>query len=256
SVDPGARLSMDGITYGYGPQSVGGWEKTRTYAEVLQDWKGWQDEGIMDTVVAMNYKRNWMPDQAQMYSEWTEVLADYQGDRQAVIGPALYLNSVSDSVAQVREALRPTAAGNTAAGWSGYSYANPSREALGQPADVKDAERDKLAAALTTGEDAPFADDAAVPVMPWKADPTEGHIAGRVTTDDTAADQATVVLRPLGAGEVQRRSTDGDGWYGFVHLAPGRYLVRVELPDGTAGDPARVVTVKAGKISTADIALS
>ncbi|MER7335224.1 MULTISPECIES: family 10 glycosylhydrolase [unclassified Micromonospora] len=130
-VDPQARLSMDGITYSYGPQTMGGWEKTRPYAEVLQDWKGWLAEGIMDTVVAMNYKRNWMPDQKQMYDEWTEVLADWQGDRQAVIGPALYLNDIPDSVEQVRRALAPTAAGNTAAGWSGYSYANPTRAGVG-----------------------------------------------------------------------------------------------------------------------------
>ncbi|MGH3648142.1 MAG: glycoside hydrolase family 10 protein, partial [Micromonosporaceae bacterium] len=217
--DPQARLSMDGITYGFGPQTMGSWEKTRTYAEVLQDWKGWQDEGIMDTVVAMNYKRNWMPDQAQMYAEWNEVLADWQGDRQAVVGPALYLNAISDSVEQARLALRPTAAGNTVAGWSGYSYANPSMAGVGKPSSVRDAERDKLAAALTTGADAPFAGDAAVPAMPWKADATEGHIAGRVTVDGTALDQATVILQPLsGHNEVQRRLADGDGWYGFVHL--------------------------------------
>ena len=97
-VDRQVRLSMDGITYSFGPQTMGSWEQTRPYAEVLQDWKGWQDEGIMDTVVAMNYKRNWLPDQKQMYEEWKEVLADWQGDRQAVIGPALYLNSISDSL--------------------------------------------------------------------------------------------------------------------------------------------------------------
>ena len=88
-VDPQARLSMDAITYGNGPQAVGGWEATRTYAEVLQDWVGWLDEGIMDTAVTMNYKRNWMPAQKQMYSEWAEFLADNQGQRPAVNGPGL-----------------------------------------------------------------------------------------------------------------------------------------------------------------------
>ncbi|MGH3647885.1 MAG: carboxypeptidase-like regulatory domain-containing protein, partial [Micromonosporaceae bacterium] len=85
---------------------------------------------------------------------------------------------------------------------------------------------------------------------------TEGHIAGRVTVDGTALDQATVILQPLsGHNEVQRRLADGDGWYGFVHLKPGRYLVRVERPDGTAGNLARVVEVTAGEISTADLTL-
>ncbi len=247
-----ARLSMDGITYGFGPQSVGGWEKTRTYAEVLQNWKGWMEEGIMDTVVAMNYKRNWMPDQKQMYDEWTEVLADYQGDRQAVNGPALYLNEVSDALEQVRTGLAPTPAGNRVAGWSGYSYANPSMTANGAPADVKDAERDRLAAALTEGPDAPFHNEAVVPVMPWKADPSDGHIAGRITLGDGAFDQARVTVRPLFDGPAQTRLADGDGWFGFVHLTPGRYLVRVTLPDGTDGAPAQVVRVTRGGMATAD----
>ncbi|WP_144121064.1 family 10 glycosylhydrolase [Catellatospora sichuanensis] len=253
--DPQARLSMDGITYGFGPQSVGGWEKTRTYAEVLQDWKGWLSEGIMDTVVAMNYKRNWMPDQKQMYDEWTEVLADWQGDRQAVVGPALYLNSVPDSLAQVRSALAPTAAGNTAAGWSGYSYANPSMAGVGQPAAVRDGERAKLVEALTVGPNAPFADEAVVPTMPWKASPTDGHVAGRVALrDGTALDQVTVSLKPiLGHGVTQTRRTDGDGWFGFVHVESGLYFVTVALPDGTVGRSLAVVRVSNGKIADADL---
>lgn len=132
-VDPQARLSMAGVTYGFGPQGVGGWEQTRTFAEVLQDWRAWLAEGIMDTMVAMNYKRNWLPPQDEMFSQWSEFLADNQAARQAVDGPALYLNSVEDSVEQVHEIIEPTAAGNVAAGWSGYSYANPSNAFVDGP---------------------------------------------------------------------------------------------------------------------------
>ncbi len=253
-VDPRARLSMDGITYSYGPQTMGGWEKTRPYAEVLQDWKGWQAEGIMDTVVAMNYKRNWMPDQKQMFDEWTEVLADWQGERQAVVGPALYLNDIPDSVTQVRTALAPTAAGNTVAGWSGYSYANPTRAGVGQSAAVRDAERDLLVQALTQGPDAPFANEAVVPSMPWKYTPSEGPVAGRVTLrDGTPLDQIKVTLQPLTTGgPAVSRLADGDGWFGFVHLDPGFYLVQIELPNGTVGRPVAVARVTAGGVAKTD----
>ncbi|MFJ8581113.1 family 10 glycosylhydrolase [Micromonospora sp. NPDC093277] len=254
-VDRQARLSMDGITYSFGPQTMGGWEKTRPYTEVLQDWKGWMAEGIMDTVVAMNYKRNWMPDQKQMYDEWTEVLADWQGERQAVIGPALYLNDISDSVEQVRLALASTASGNSAAGWSGYSYANPTQAGVNQSPSVRSAERDRLAQALTTGPDAPFANKAAVPVMPWKASPTEGHISGRVTLrTGTPLDQVRVTLRPLTAnGAPITRLADGDGWFGFVHLRPGVYQVQVDLPNGVVGQPIAVAKVRAGAVSKVDL---
>ncbi len=246
-VDPTARLSNDAITYGFGPQSVGGWENTRTYAEVLQDWKGWLDEGILDTAVAMNYKREWEPDQAQMYDEWNEVLADWQGDRQAVSGPALYLNEIDDSVQQAQDLLEPTEAGNTVAGWSGYAYASPSLAAAEGDAD---AERDALAEALTTGDDAPFAEEAAVPSMPWKENPTTGNVAGSLTLrDDTALTDVDVTLRPVAHdGDEMTRTTDGSGWFGFVDVEPGVYLVEVELPDGVVGQPVSAVRVRAGDL--------
>ncbi|NED98925.1 family 10 glycosylhydrolase [Phytoactinopolyspora halotolerans] len=256
-VDPAARLTMDAITYGFGPQSVGGWENTRTYAEVLQDWRGWQDEGIMDTVVAMNYKREWMPDQARMFEEWNEVLADWQGDRQSVSGPALYLNEIEDSLQQVQDLLTPTDAGNTVVGWSGYSYANPSMTAAGSsdPA-VKDAERAALAEALTEGDNAPFAEPAAVPSMPWKENPTDGHVSGElVTKGGEPLNGVKVTLQPLtGGGEKLTRSSDGSGWFGFAHVPSGRYLVRIELPDGVVGKPVTYVQVTDGEIATAELA--
>lgn len=252
-VDPQARLSMDAITYAYGPQTMGSWEQTRPYAEVLQDWKGWLDGGFMDTAVAMNYKRNWMPEQAQMYDEWSEVLADWQGDRQTVNGPALYLNSIEDSVVQAELALTPTDAGNTVAGWAGYSYANPSMEYVDGPIESRDAEREALAAALTSGDDALFGEPAAVPEMPWKADPTEGHVVGELTLrDGSPLANVAVTLSPIvGGGESQTLRTDGDGWFGFVHAEPGRYLVTLDLPSGVVGPPLRVVNVTAGEIAEA-----
>ncbi len=247
---PSVRLSMDAITYGFGPQTTGGWETTRTYREVLQDWAGWLDEGIMDTVVAMNYKRDWQPDQARMFAEWSEFLADSQGERQAVNGPALYLNSVSDSVRQAHLALAPTTAGNTAAGWSGYSYANPSMDV---PDEGREAEQDRLAAALTTGPEAPFAERADVPGMPWKDRPGEGHVTGVLTLrDGTPLDGAEVTLIPLfPGGEAQTRRADGSGWFGFAHVDPGLHLARVDLPRGVVGAPVVPVEVERGAIAEA-----
>jgi len=256
-VDREARLSINGITYAYGPQTMGGWEQTRPYAEVLQDWKAWLDEGIIDTNTAMNYKREWMPDQAQMYEEWNEVLADWQEDRQSVIGPALYLNDIDDSVQQVRDALATTEAGNAAVGWSGYSYASPSLAGTGSGTATADAERAELEAALTEGPDAPFAEEAAVPAMPWKEQPELGHLVADATlTDGTPLDQVEVsVVRLGGSGEPGSRLTDGSGWAGFVDLEPGRYRVRVERPDGVGGRPVDIVEVRAGQVTEATFGL-
>jgi uncharacterized lipoprotein YddW (UPF0748 family) len=250
--DPDVAVSVNATTYAYGPQSYGGWEGARPFANVLQDWRAWMEEGIVDLNVAMNYKREWVPAQVQMFDEWTEALADFQYGRHAVNGPALYLNDVEHSIAQARRTFEPSAAGNALAGWSGYSYANPSQTATAGSAAVKDAERDALIAALTTddpeGASPLFAEPAAVPDMPWKTAPTTGHLAGTVTVDGDVADQVEVTVRPLGhGGEVRTALTDGSGWFGLVDLAPGRYQVRVD-DSGVEGPRNRVVTVTAGDL--------
>ncbi|KGJ72608.1 hypothetical protein GY21_14335 [Cryobacterium roopkundense] len=250
-VDASDRLSINGITYAYGPASYGGWENARPYANVMQDWKGWLDEGIVDTVTAMNYKREWMPEQARMFDEWNTALAEYGAGRHVVSGPALYLNGIDDSVQQAHDVVD---AGLD--GWMGYSYANVSLDATASadPA-VKEAERDALAAALRADV---FTTDADVPVMEWKATPTTGLLAGTVATSGVAAAQVAVQVTPVSRptdktlGEAITLQTDGSGWFAAVDLAPGTYRVQVQ----NAGTPGfTVVRVKAGQIAEADIRL-
>ena len=256
-VDPSVTLSVDAVTYAFGPQTYGSWEQTRPYAETLQDWRGWMEDGIIDLLVPMNYKRNWMQDQAQMFSEWTEFIADNQYDRLALNGPALYLNDIDDSIAQARETFEPSAAGNTIAGWSGYSYANATQTATGSPdPEVKRAERAALAEALTVdspdGQDPIFAEPADTPEMPWKA--SEAHVAGQITPRsgrhgaETARDGATVELRRDG-DVVVTTSADGSGHFGFLDVDPGRYEVRL-LGDEFRGGTTRRVNAVEGQVVT------
>lgn len=240
-IDPLARLSIDGITYGFGPVSHDdGFEGTRTYANVSQDFRSWLDEGIIDTVTAMNYKRNWMDDQARMFAEWNDALVEYRAGRHVVNGPALYLNEIEDSVAQAHQTID---AGFD--GWSGYSYANASLTAneSGSSA-VKDAERQALAEAL---REEVFAADAAVPEMDWKTNPTDGHLSGTFLADeDGRIDGVTVTIEAVD-GEAAQARTDGSGWFGAVDLAPGEYVV-----SATGAEPAEV-TIAAGEVARVEL---
>ena len=242
--DPSDRLSVNGTTYAYGPVSYGGWEGARPFMNVLQDWKGWLDEGTVDTVTAMNYKREWVPEQARMFDEWNDALAEYAAGRHVVSGPALYLNEIPDAVQQARDVVN---AGLD--GWMGYSYANPSKTATvsGNQA-VKNSERQALAAALKAEV---FAASALVPVMDWKTVPTAGLVTGTVVVrDGSVADQVDVMIHPIGQtpGERTVVRTDGSGWFGAVDLAPGRYRVQVVEP-GAKGTPSRIVGIRAGEIT-------
>ena len=244
AADPTDRLSVNGTTYAYGPVSYGGWENARPYTNVLQDWKGWLAEGTVDTVTAMNYKRDWMPEQARMFDEWNGALAEYAAGRHVVSGPALYLNNIPNAVQQARDI---TDAGLD--GWMGYSYANASitATASGDQA-VKDNERGALAAALKAEV---FTGGAKVPVMDWKTTPTTGLIAGTVTArDDSVVDQFDVSIHPIVGtpGQKQVIRTDGSGWFGAVNLAPGTYRMQVVEP-GAEGTAATIVRVEVGVIT-------
>ncbi|MDN5855435.1 MAG: family 10 glycosylhydrolase [Actinomycetia bacterium] len=245
-IDRSDRLSINGITYAFGPQTYGGWKQTRPYTNVLQDWKGWLDEGIIDTVTAMNYKREWMDDQARMFLEWNRALANYRGDRHVVSGPALYLNEIDDAVKQAKQVDSMPIDG-----WAGYSYANPSKRAAeSSDPEVKDSERDALATAL---REEVFTDDAAVPEMTWKTDPQAGQLSGMVRAPRHREDQLDVRLAPIGQTPGHKRivRTDGSGWFGVVDLAPGRYRVKV-VEKGSRSRTARV-RVRAGKVASVDL---
>ncbi|MFE9938520.1 hypothetical protein [Streptomyces hirsutus] len=114
-------------------------------------------------------------------------------------------------------------------------------------------ERAELVQALTQGEDAPFKDEAAVPGMPWKAAPRDGHVTGRLALRGGGPlDQVPVTLAPLtGGGEKTVRLSDGSGWFGFAHVEPGVYVLTLSLPEGVIGAPATVVKVRKGGIAKA-----
>ncbi|MCG8349005.1 MAG: family 10 glycosylhydrolase [Chloroflexales bacterium] len=263
ALKPDVRISADTITYGYGPESQGGWEQTRTYAEVLQDWRGWMEEGILDLNMPMNYKREHFTtepnNQQRMYEEWNEFIKDHQYERQAVIGSALYLNYVEGSVAQIRKTQTPSAAGNTAHGWVGYSYRTPDAE-TNTGTRPGDASRAELIRALTAPSEYDpltppvFANAAAIPGMPWKAQATSGHIKGVVQNPDGAPfDQVRVYLYdPRHRTIVDSRLTDGSGWFGFVDLEPGRYRLVVDPTRARIGRIANAV-VSAGHVTTVDL---
>ncbi|HUG06928.1 MAG TPA: family 10 glycosylhydrolase [Candidatus Limnocylindria bacterium] len=253
AIRPSVRVSADTITYGFGPQTQGGFQNTRAYAEQLQDWDGWMREGILDLNIPMNYKRDQTSpsDQRRMYQEWSDFTKDQQYGRQAVVGSAPYLNDIAATVRQVRTAVAPSSAGNYGAGWVGYSYRTPdSMTNAGTRSSA--ASRAELERALTQVSSYDpltppvFASSANIPPMTWKTQPTTGHLRGIArASNGTILAQTTVLLFSASSGAIVRSlKTDGGGWFAFVDLAPGSY--RVEVSGGTLGS----ADVVAGRLTT------
>ncbi len=266
AIKPHVRVSADTITYGSPSEDVVGWTQTRPYVEVLQDWRGWMEEGILDLNIPMNYKREQATTEPnnfrRMYEEWNAFIKDNQYQRHAAIGTALYLNPIGDSVVQIRKALSPSPAGNRALGWVGFSYRTP--DALVDERRRRPEEgRLELTRALTQASEYDpgpipvFAAPAPIPLIPWKLQPTTGHFSGMLWTSELIhADQVWVDLYNAATNaHVASRRTDGSGWFGFVDLSPGEYKVSVEASQGM-GTASAVVTVVAGRVTSVSLTLA
>ena len=254
AIRPSIRISADTITYGSGPQSVGGWERTRTYAEVLQDWVGWLREGIIDINIVMNYKRDTDATQRSWYAQWADFTKDSQFQRASVVGSALYLNDIPSSIRQVRTAVAASTAGLPSAGWAGYSYRTPDA-ATDAGTRTGAAARAQLINALTKpSTDDPitpavFATAVPAPTLPWKDQPTLGQLRGTATdVSGTPIAQAAITLYDANNNIVARRTTDAFGWFGVVDLVPGTY--RAAIDSTRAAASTGLVTVAAGQVAS------
>ena len=100
-----------------------------------------------------------------------------------------------------------------------------------------------------------FANQAAVPEMTWKTQPTKGHLMGTVRTPDGVAfDQVRVYLYDAETDVLlASRLTDGYGRFGFVDLAPARYKVMVDRARAHGYQQVDVARVRAGEVAVMEL---
>lgn len=119
-------LSSAVITWSPGPPTPdrAGFQRTRAYNQVLQDWDGWARTGIIDAVFPMNYFRGDLTAQARDHELWLAHQGRLTADVAAKIvsGPAGYLNTPATTVDQVVNGLRRTN------GAMVYSFNQPTKD--------------------------------------------------------------------------------------------------------------------------------
>ncbi|MGH9937631.1 MAG: hypothetical protein ACREAM_15390, partial [Blastocatellia bacterium] len=195
-----------------------------------------------------------------------------------------FINSIEGTIRQVRKTFAPSQTGNRAAGVVFFSLANANEAVAANPLS-NPAGRDtprrsfaEFASGLTTGRsvdgsqsyespganDPPvFAESATIPVLPWKASPQAGHLMGMIKNKNGEAVDASEVLitriadgatPPAGRTNVVT-ATDGNGFYGGVDLAPGRYRVTVNPAGEPPYTPDCTPTVFAGLVTSFDLLL-
>ena len=122
AIKPNIAVTAAVVTWGQGPQTADDWQSQPPYASVLQDWRAWLQQGIVDYLLPMNYYRE-NGQQAMWFDNWTQWQVTYAGRRNVVLGLGSYLNSEEDVLAQL---TRARALG--ALGVALYSYAVPAAD--------------------------------------------------------------------------------------------------------------------------------
>jgi hypothetical protein len=256
AIKPWVKISADTITWGNsGVVNDTQWyNSSSAWNDVLQDWRGWMEEGILDLNIPMNYYRhhNTTPptDHATAYTNWMNFAKDHKFNRHVAIGPGIYLNYTSNAIIQMRATRAPSPSGNYAQGVCGYVYKQP------------DAQGTSFASFIDYLTNSPnahdpvsppiFASTVAAPDMPWKSAPTKGHLMGTVYGGNgtNSLDGAVVTI----SGPVARSQTnDATGFYGFVDLPAGNYTVTAAFPGYTNGTTN--VTITVGTVGTRDFVL-
>ena len=226
---PNVKVSGSFVTWNPSPTASTreAFQLTRPYGNrsdgVFSDWDAWMEEGIVDLSIPMTYY-NYASLPAD-WTNWMNFIKDRKFNRQAVVGPGIYLNSLSNAILELQQTRLASPSGNYAQGFCGYSYRVP--YVSGTWAG--------FSPTLISQVTPTWAD---IPPMPWKTSPTKGHISGTVTDSATTKwiDWATVSIT---GPESRSMLTDGTGFYAFIDLIPGTYT----LTASKTGYPDAVRTV-------------
>ena len=250
AINPRIKVSGAVIAWGRPPQRERDFLDMSPGQRIFQDWHGWLKEGILDLAIPMNYARGADPTVRGWFDGWIKFEKKYRHGRQLAVGIGAYLNSKESNLAQLGRVRQPEGKGRVN-GMSFFSYASMYAGPRQEPSAPPQAPAADRFDYLSQGADAPFERPAPVPPMPWIDNAATGWIAGVVLgPDGKGIDGAVVEMRRNGWSPFRRTvrtMTDGNGWFGFAGVKPGRYDVRL-------GRGARAfVQVAAGKVGRAEL---
>jgi uncharacterized lipoprotein YddW (UPF0748 family) len=204
------------------------WQKSSPRLNAHQDWPRFMEEGTLDMNVLMNYTQH--KNQPKRFPDWTDLALRTRNDRHAIIGPGVYLNTVDDSMEQIRMAIEKGADGVNLYDWG-----------------TTNKDKEPRAKFFKKLREEIYTERAEIPARPWKETPNYGTVMGIVNDEDgNPVDGAAVVLD---AG--RSMLTSGTGFYAFFRVAPGKHSLEIRpVNDQRRG---KFVNVRAGNTVRANL---
>ncbi|WP_054949151.1 family 10 glycosylhydrolase [Numidum massiliense] len=218
------HVTAAALSWGFADPRTSDWQKMDPVQRAHQDWKKWVQHGYLDYAFVMNYDPEADPRRSERFEQWIEWQKDMPRTRGIVIGPGIYLNSISDSIVQIKKSLAPSPAGNVAEGVSPYVYNVWSNDGKPQGDLIRSLSQPT---AYNDGEP-PFTKKVKPPVADWKK-AKKGHVLGRIV-DKRGQVVTSGTVELLKDGKRNHAVTvaiDGNGYFGATDLQPGKYTVRV-----------------------------
>jgi uncharacterized lipoprotein YddW (UPF0748 family) len=235
---PFLRIAVAGVAWGSSPLS-GGWEQSSAYGRVLQDWRAWLEEGIVDLAAPMNYDREYNADQRGWYDDWISWEAGQTYNRGIVVLQGSYLNYPEHTLEQAGEGL----GADHGVGLASYIPANLYADSTGNSLWIQPPRQPwhyspesewwlwrslalpygytDPATGLFTSTAPLFPGLVPTPTLNWKDVPTRGHAVGlALGSGGIALDGVTVTLS---GPAVRVLHSDASGFFGAVDLPPGDY---------------------------------
>ncbi|MEC5422945.1 family 10 glycosylhydrolase [Virgibacillus sp. C22-A2] len=218
--DMSAELSAAVLSWGFADPRSTDWWNMDPIQRSHQNWKEWVQEGYLDYAYVMNYDSDADPRREERFNQWIEWQKDLPRNRGIVIGPALYLNTISDSINQIRRAIDPSPLGNRVEGISPYVYNVWSNDGLPQEELI----RSLYEPTEHNDGNPPFTEPVAVPTPEWKT-ASHGHLLG--TIGSQLSNQEVTIRRGKAGEVIDKVVTDANGHFVLTDLEPGNYYIEV-----------------------------
>jgi len=248
AVKPNLKVSAATITWTPSATSYAQWLTSAAYSRVLQDWRGWLEEGILDLNIPMAYFRH--EQNAGDWANWSRFAKDNRYGRHLALGVGAYLNTISNTLVQMNSVRQGTASAAPSEGVVCYSYAVPVKD--GVP-------RDEFLTALTgpsshhPTEPALFPAPVDPPAMPWKSPTGPALLMGYVRDAQSGQPLEGVTIEVCDATTPFLR-TDVNGFFGLTR-PPSNGLSLITSAHGCAAQE-HWVALEPGEVTQADFHLA